>query len=185
MLQINLKRKQGNKSVVFGVLSIPKYGFKCVTMEMAPATSDMMYKHSCGIPEGNYTLTPGFSQGYPMFPLFEKKPLGFAVKPKFNLTDMHYNSLPTGDIAIGKAVDGDFALQGSGALNLAFADIFKHFFAENPGEIVVITIYKSKNFVYTEMSYQDVLLEDANRNFIEDDFDDEEQTELEDNNDGQ
>ena len=35
------------------------------------------------------------------------------------------------------------------------------------------------------MSYEDVLLEDANRNFIEDDFDDEEQTELEDNNDGQ
>ena len=181
MIQLNLKRKIGNESVVFGVLSIPEYNFKCVTMELADK-GDLLYKFNCALPYGVYELKPGYCNGDPMFPILKKKPVGFSVRPKFNLGVSRYDHLPTGDIALGTAHDGEFAVRISRELNETFVRIFKEVFLENPNEIVVLNIFRSKNFVYNEISYEEMLEREANKVFLEeeDDDDSEEPVELED-----
>lgn len=181
MIQINLKRKQGNNSVTFGILSIPQFGFKCVTMELLPCHPAVKYKHNCGLPAAVYTMKCGFSQGEPMFPLLVKKPHGFAVRPKFNLEADSYNNLPTGDICLGKAINGNFGVVHSNELTEAFCDIFRHVFGDNKNEIVVLNIVTSAHYKKSDICFIDEVMSDAHRSFIEEEeFDDEEeQTELE------
>lgn len=174
MITIHVKRKMGNNSCVHGILSIPQYDFKCMTLELK-ASDNLNFKMDCALPLGQYEMKRGYSQGYPFFPILKRKPNGFPVKPKFNMKECKYNELPTGDIALGTAPDGDFAIRHSEALERAFADLWEDIFVKHPDPIIVLNIYKSKNYVHTEMSYEDVLKDEANRVFLEDIADDEDE----------
>ena len=92
MIQMNLKRKYENNSCTHGILTIPAYHFRCVTLELCDG-DDLIYKHDCRIPEGSYTLVRGFAQQWPSFPVFKKKPKGFAQKPEFHLSANTYMEL--------------------------------------------------------------------------------------------
>ena len=69
---MNLKRKYENNSCTHGILTIPAYHFRCVTLELRDG-DDLTYKHDCRIPEGSYILVRGFAQYWPSFPVFKKK----------------------------------------------------------------------------------------------------------------
>ena len=80
MVQVNLKRKYENNSCTHGILTIPAYNFKCLTLELCDG-DNKVYKQDCRISEGMYPLVQGYAQGWPMFPVLKKKPKGFARKP--------------------------------------------------------------------------------------------------------
>lgn len=179
MITLQLKRKIGNHSVVFGVLTIPEFKFKCITMELADKGT-LMFKSNCCIPYGTYAMKFGFVAGQPFMPIFKRKPLGFAVRPKFNLHVGRYDHLPTGDIALGSAQDGDFAIRRSQDLNEAFVEIFKQAALKDWNAIMVLNVVRSRNFVFNDTSYEQMLEAESHKYFLEDDIDDEqeESTEL-------
>ena len=69
MIQVNLKRKYANNSCTHGILTIPAYGFKCLTLELSDGDS-LSCKLDCRISEGSYILVRGYAQGWPSFPVF-------------------------------------------------------------------------------------------------------------------
>lgn len=111
---------------------------------------------------------------YAMYPIFKKKPHGFAKKPSFNLEVTDYTNLPTGDIGLGTSRASDFALSTSTELQEKFPEICREVFTSN--EIVVLSVYRSKKFRKTTVETTTVM---GNFDFIEEDFDDDEPTELE------
>ena len=170
---MNLKRKYENNSCTHGILTIPAYGFKCLTLELGDGDS-LTFKLDCRISEGNYMLVRGYAQNWPSFPVFKKKPHGFAKKPSFNLEVTDYTNLPTGDIGLGTSRASDFALSTSTELQEKFPEICREVFTSN--EIVVLSVYRSKKFRKTTVETTTVM---GNFDFIEEDFDDDEPTELE------
>ena len=68
---MNLKRKYENNSCTHGILTIPAYQFKCLTLELCNGNK-MMCKQDCRINEGSYLLERGYAQGWPSFPVFKK-----------------------------------------------------------------------------------------------------------------
>ena len=161
MIQINLKRKYENNSCTHGILTIPANGFKCLTLELRNGDG-MTYKMDCRIPEGAYILVRGFAQGWPSFPIFKRKPIGFVKKPEFNLTDGSYSSLPAGDIALGTEKLDHFSIRQSDELAAAFKEIFRDVFLRK--ETVVFCVYKSTIYRHEDVSYNQHL--DRNYNFI-------------------
>jgi len=109
-----------------------------------------------------------------MYPIFKKKPHGFAKKPSFNLEVLDFKNLPTGDIGLGTARASDFALSTSTELQEKFPEICREVFTSK--EIVVLSVYRSKKFKKTTVETTTVM---GNFDFIEEDFEDEEPTELE------
>lgn len=161
MVQINLKRKFGNNSCTHGILTIPAYNFRCLTLELRDGNS-MTYKQDCRISEGTYILVQGFAQGWPSFPVFKRKPRGFAKKPEFNLSADKYTKLPTGDIALGTEILDDFSIQQSDDLATAFKTIFRDAFIRK--EIVVLYVYKGRNYWHEDVTYYQNL--EKNYDFI-------------------
>ena len=161
MVQMNLKRQYENNSCTHGILTIPAFGFRCFTLELRDG-DEQTYKRDCRIPEGSYVLKRGFAQGWPSFPVFKKKPKGFAKKPEFNLSDGKYISLPAGDIALGSERLDDFSIRQSDELATAFKEIFQEVFLRK--ETVVLCVYKSKTYSHVDASYSQSL--GKNYNFI-------------------
>ena len=164
MIQMNLKRKFENNSCTHGILTIPAYDFKCRTLELRNG-DNMSFKLDCRISDGVYVLVRGFAQGWPSFPVFKKKPTGFAKKPEFNLSAGNYINLPSGDIALGTKILGDFSILQSDALATAFKEIFQDVFARK--ETVVLSVYKSMAFSYKNVTYS--MFQDKVFDFIKDD----------------
>ena len=150
MVQINLKRKYENNSCTHGILTIPAYGFKCLTLELRNG-DDLDFKLDCRISEGSYILERGYAQDWPSFPVFKKKPLGFAMRPVFNLSADKYMNLPTGDIALGTEMLDKFSIRPSDELATAFKEIFQDAFARK--ETVVLCVYKSTSYKHEDISY--------------------------------
>lgn len=147
---MNLKRKYGNNSCTHGILTIPAYGFRCLTLELRDG-NNLTCKLDCRISEGSYVLMRGYAQGWPSFPVFKKKPLGFAKKPEFNLTADCYMNLPTGDIALGTEMIDNFTISQSEELATAFKEIFQEVFLKK--ETVVLCVYKAPTFRHENVSY--------------------------------
>ena len=124
---MNLKRKYENNSCTHGILTIPAYGFKCLTLELRDG-DNLKCMLDCRIAEGNYILVRGYAQGWPSFPVFKKKPHGFAKRPVFNLSADCYMNLPTGDIALGTEMLDSFSIRPSDELATAFKEIFHEVF---------------------------------------------------------
>lgn len=164
MVQINLKRKYENNSCTHGILTIPAYGFKCLTLELRNG-DNRAYKLDCRISEGSYILVRGYAQGWPSFPVFWKKPQGFAKKPEFNLMVGNYINLPSGNIALGTEMLDNFSIRQSDKLATAFKDIFQEVFLRK--ETVVLCVYKSTKYRYENVSYS--LHQDKAYNFIKND----------------
>lgn len=164
MIQMNLKRKYENNSCTHGILTIPAYDFKCRTLELRNG-DNMSFKLDCRISDGVYVLVRGFAQGWPSFPVFKKKPTGFAKKPEFNLSAGNYINLPSGDIALGTKILGDFSILQSDDLATAFKEIFQDVFARK--ETVVLSVYKSMTFRYKNVTYS--MFQDKVFDFIKDD----------------
>lgn len=164
MIQMNLKRKYENNSCTHGILTIPAYDFKCRTLELRNG-DNMSFKLDCRISDGVYVLVRGFAQGWPSFPVFKKKPTGFAKKPEFNLSAGNYINLPAGDIALGTKILGDFSILQSDDLATAFKEIFQDVFARK--ETVVLSVYKSMAFSYKNVTYS--MFQDKVFDFIKDD----------------
>lgn len=164
MIQMNLKRKYENNSCTHGILTIPAYDFKCRTLELRNG-DNMSFKLDCRISDGVYVLVRGFAQGWPSFPVFKKKPTGFAKKPEFNLSAGNYINLPAGDIALGTKILGDFSILQSDDLATAFKEIFQDVFARK--ETVVLSVYKSMTFRYKNVTYS--MFQDKVFDFIKDD----------------
>lgn len=169
MVQVNLKRKYENNSCTHGILTIPAYNFKCLTLELRDG-DDMMYKQDCRISEGMYPLVQGYAQGWPMFPIFKKKPKGFAKKPEFNLSAGSYMKLPAGDIALGMEKLDNFSIRQSDELATAFKEIFQDAFIRK--EVVVLCVYKSVNYVTEDVDFFQTL--EKIYDFIKDDDDENE-----------
>ena len=150
MIQVNLKRKYENNSCTHGILTIPAYGFKCLTLELRNG-DDRKIKLDCRIAEGNYILVRGFAQDWPSFPVFKKKPHGYAKRPVFNLSADNYMNLPTGDIALGTEMLNKFSIRPSDELATAFKEIFQEVFLKK--EIVVLCVYKATTFRHEDISY--------------------------------
>ena len=150
MVQINLKRKYENNSCTHGILTIPAYGFKCLTLELRDGNS-MTFKLDCRISEGAYPLVRGFAQGWPSFPVFKKKPQGFVKKPVFNLSVGNYINLPSGDIAHGTEMLDNFSIRQSDKLATAFKEIFQEVFLNK--ETVILCVYKSMVFKHENVTY--------------------------------
>ena len=150
MIQINLKRKYENNSCTHGILTIPAYNFRCLTLELRDG-DNLSYKQDCRIPEGNYVLVRGFAQGWASFPVFKKKLRGFPKKPEFNLSADKYMELPVGDIALGIEKIDNFSIRQSNDLATAFKEIFRDAFIRK--EIVVLCVYKGKLYEYEDVSY--------------------------------
>ena len=161
---MNLKRKYENNSCTHGILTIPAYDFKCRTLELRNG-DNMSFKLDCRISDGVYVLVRGFAQGWPSFPVFKKKPTGFAKKPEFNLSAGNYINLPSGDIALGTKILGDFSILQSDDLATAFKEIFQDVFARK--ETVVLSVYKSMTFRYKNVTYS--MFQDKVFDFIKDD----------------
>jgi len=170
MVQVNLKRKYENNSCTHGILTIPAYNFKCLTLELCDG-DNKVYKQDCRISEGMYPLVQGYAQGWPMFPILKKKPKGFARKPGFNLSADCYMELPTGDIALGTEKLDNFSIRQSDGLATAFKDIFQDVFFRK--EIAMLCVYKSNNYVTEDVGFFQTL--EKMYDFInDDDFDEDE-----------
>ena len=177
MIELKLKRIKGNNSVQHGRLIIPQLNFKCVTMELAPS-NDSMYKHNCAIPLGTYQLVAGFAQLSPYYPIFKKKPIGFAKRPELMCEVSDYLHLPTGCIALGTKQTGTYSIEVSKLLEDTFKELMRNAFISK--EIVVLEVYQSEHYEFNECSYETDMKEMTEYNFIEDDEpnDTEEQIEL-------
>ena len=172
MIQVNLKRKYENNSCTQGILTIPAYNFRCLTLELRDG-DDMTFKQDCRIPEGSYILVRGFAQMWPSFPVFRRKLRGFARRPEFNLSAGKYMELPTGDIALGiKRID-DFSIQQSDELATAFKEIFREVFSRK--EIVVLCVFKGISYQYEDVTYNQ--MQGRSYDFLK--TDDEDESELE------
>ena len=147
---MNLKRKYENNSCTHGILTIPAYHFRCVTLELRNG-DNLTYKHDCRIPEGSYILVRGYAQFCPSFPVFKKKLKGFAKKPEFDLSANTYMTLRTGNIALGTAKLNDFSIQQSDDLATAFKEIFRDAFIRK--QIVTLCIFKSNSYRHENVSY--------------------------------
>ncbi|MBO6029917.1 MAG: hypothetical protein J6T44_05300 [Prevotella sp.] len=171
MIEFNLKRIKGNRSVTHGRLSIPRFNFACHTLELADG-NDLMFKQNCCINTGTYQLVAGFDQKEPLYPVFRYKPVGFAKKPSFNLEVNDYLHLVTGDIALGVAVDSEWAVRQT----IEFADKFRELCREIAlqREIMVLTVYKSRHYEFEDRCYEDEIHVIDEMNFFEGGSDDEE-----------
>lgn len=147
---MNLKRKYGNNSCTHGILTIPAYGFRCLTLELRDG-NNLTCKLDCRISEGSYVLMRGYAQGWPSFPVFKKKPLGFAKKPEFNLTIGKYINMTSGDIALGTKMLDNFTISQSDELATTFKEIFQEVFFRE--ETVVLCIYKALSYRYENITY--------------------------------
>ncbi len=170
MIKVNLKRIEDNLCVTFGILSIPQFNFKCMTLELAEGKGKV-FMHNCRIPEGVYQLVPGFAMNHSMFPVFRYKINGFPKKPSFNIVECKYTDLPTGDIALGVGKANEFAIQPSKDVNDTFCNIMREVFVER--ENVVLAVFKKKAFTHTEYSYKDYVSDFKNNCFVDDDDDEE------------
>lgn len=177
MIELKLKRTKGNNSVQHGILNIPQLNFKCVTMELAPS-NDAMYKHNCAIPLGTYQLVAGFAQLSPYYPIFKKKPVGFAKRPEFMCNVSDYMHLPTGCIALGTKQTGAYSIAVSTELDMTFKELMRNAFISK--EIVVLEVYQSGHYTFDDCSYETDMKEISEYNFMEEDEpnDTEEQIEL-------
>ena len=173
MIEFALKRYEDNGYVTFGKLLIPRINFSCLTIELTDGT-DLRFKQNCCINTGSYPLKSGFFQKYAMYPVFRKKPVGFAKKPSFNLDILDYRNLATGDIGLGTARASDYALSTNFELKEKFPEICREVFTSK--ELVVLSVYKSRKFRKTTVEKHD---ETGVFDFIEEDFEDDEPTELE------
>jgi len=172
MIRMNLKRKCENHSCTHGILTIPAYHFRCVTLELRDG-DNLTYKHDCRIPDGSYILVKGFAQFWPSFPVFKKKLRGFVKKPEFSLLASKYMDLPTGHIALGTAKLDDFSIQQSDDLATAFKEIFHDVFMRK--EIVVLCVYKSKSYHYEDVTYHQTM--EMGYDFLLNDDEDEDELE--------
>ena len=173
MIEFALKRFEDNGCVTFGKLLIPRFNFSCLTIELTDGT-DLQFKQNCCINRGTYELKGGFDQKCALYPIFKRRPIGFSKKPSFNLEVQDYRNLPTGDIGLGTARASDLALNTNFELKEKFPEICREVFTSK--EIVVLTVYNSKKFRKTTVEVSNVI---GNFDFIEEDFDDDEPTELE------
>ena len=173
MIEFALKRYEDNGYVTFGKLMIPRFNFSCLTIELTDG-SDLLYKQNCCINTGSYQLKSGFDQKCAMYPVFRRKPLGFSKKPSFNLEVLDYRNLPTGDIGLGTARASDLALSTNFELKEKFPEICREVFKAR--EIVILSVWHSKKFKKTTVEVSSV---SGNFDFIEEDFGDDEPTELE------
>ena len=87
---------------------------------------------------------------------------------------MPCRNLPTGDIGLGTARASDFALTTNYELKEKFPEICREVFRSR--EIVVLSVYRSKKFRKTSVELTETI---GNFDFIEEDFEDDEPTELE------
>lgn len=173
MIEFALKRFEDNGYVTFGKLLIPRFNFSCLTIELTDG-SELQFKQNCCINTGSYPLKSGFDQRCALYPIFKRKPVGFSKKPSFNLEVLDYRHLPTGDIGLGTARASDFALTSNYELKEKFPEICREVFRSR--EIVVLSVYRSKKFRKTSVELTETI---GNFDFIEEDFDDDEPTELE------
>ncbi len=161
---MNLKRKYENNSCTHGILTIPAYGFKCLTLELGDGDS-LTFKLDCRISEGNYMLVRGYAQNWPSFPVFKRRQQGFPKKPEFNLSVGNCINLPSGDIALGTEMLDNFSIRQSEKLATAFKEIFQDVFARR--EAVVLCVYKSMMFRHENVTYNQ--FQDKFYNFIKND----------------
>ncbi|MBR5749761.1 MAG: hypothetical protein IKY01_13445 [Prevotella sp.] len=164
MIEMNLKRISANRSVTHGRLSIPRFGFQCLTLELADGTG-LQYKQNCCIPEGNYQMTGGFDQKSALYPVFRYKPVGFAKKPSLNLEVGDYLHLVTGDIALGVSKSSEFAIRQSEEMAETFREICREMFMAR--EIVVLTVYRSNHYAFEDISFETQMKDYHDLNFIE------------------
>lgn len=150
MIQVNLKRKWGNRSTVRGILDIPDYGFKCYTLELKESKSQ--FKNNCCVDSGVYELTNGFAEGSVFFPKFRHRVAGFPLRPRFDLQDLDYSKLSTGMIAVGYKKD-EFSLSTTYDFQEAFKKVFEEIFEKR--QPVYLNIYKGKYYEFTEVAYED------------------------------
>lgn len=177
MINIQVKRIRGNRSVVHGRLSIPRLGFSCYTLELREPT-DLMYKFNCSIPEGNYVMKTGYDQRSAMYPVFKYKPVGYSKKPSLSLENGDYMHLATGDIALGDSIVSEWEIGQSGKFKETVRNVMHKICMSN--EIIVLTVCKSKKYAFSYDCYEDQINDlDAIDFFNE--ADDEEPIELENN----
>ena len=85
-----------------------------------------------------------------------------------------YRNLPTGDIGLGTARASDLALSTNFELKEKFPEICREVFTQK--ELVVLSVCKSRKFRKTTVEKQEEM---GVFDFIEEDFEDDEPTELE------
>lgn len=170
MIEIQVKRKYGNRSITKGVLTIPQFDFTCNTLELADS-KDLMYMQNCRLPEGIYQMVRGFASLSPTFPVLRKKPRGFSKKPEFCFTGLHYLNLWTGFIGLGIDNTGDlFSISESKEVEKTFKVIFREVFNERRKEIVALNLWKSRNYIYDDVSYDQYMYnEEGETKFAVDD----------------
>lgn len=168
MIEFNLKRIKGNKSVTHGRLEIPQANFKCHTLELVDGT-DLMYKQNCSLSIGNYQLMRGFHQDSAMYPVLRFKPLGFSRKPCIVLDSGHYRELMNGCIALGTKILDDFSIDQPFDFRNKVKEVFRLICAEN--DIMVLRIYKSNKFEFEDTSFESTLQGIEGMNYYEEEDD--------------
>lgn len=169
MIEINLKRKYGNRTVQKGIISIPRYGFTANTLELRDG-SPLTFKQACALPEGTYTLVKGYANNSCWSPVFQFKPKGFPRKPEIKVLQTAFQDLMIGDIVVGKKSENIFGIEFSQDIADAFTTLFEEIF--KTGEIVVLVIRRSAVFTYEDISMTEYYnkLEDS-LNFAEEEED--------------
>ena len=171
MINVIVKRREGNDFVNFGTLFIPSYSFKCVTMELPYRSGS--FKYDCCLADGSYDLSFGYAEGSPMFPFIKRRPKGYPMKPGFTTLNLHYQQLNTGFIAVGTGKDTYQSLRTTDEFKERFKQVFRDIFT-NRDEIVTLVVRKALNYEYKPIEEEDWMRSD--NNFIDEsnDWNDEE-----------
>lgn len=143
MATIYLKRTSGNGRVTHGRLEFPQYRFVCDTLELREVADTTRCRISCAVPLGEYQLAPTFGGSMLYCPEFKRKPRGCATKPRFDTVNVSYNSLRSGDIALGRHYD-DLSLRVDDPTLQELRELFRRLFTS--GEDVSLVIYKTNRF---------------------------------------
>lgn len=171
MIEFNLKRIKGNRSVTYGRLSIPAIKFNCYTLELQDS-EEMSLKLNCNLPTGTYQLVSGFANMSPMFPIFRYHVNGFAKKPVLALSGGCYRELQSGDIALGSSMLDQWSISQPFDFVNQVKDAFRLLCAER--DIMALTIWKSRNYVFEDTSYEATLQGIEGMKYFDEDDDDEE-----------
>lgn len=175
MITFNLKRIRGNNSVIHGKLTIPQANFSCHTLELKDG-SELQYKNNCCINVGNYQLKRGFDQMSANYPVFRYIPDGLYQRPRFMLTNGDYRKMSIGDIALGTKIIDNFSIDQPFDFVEKVKDAFE--IITTSGEIMVLQVYKSRNYIFDDISFEQTLAGIEGMNFYEEEEDENEQPEL-------
>lgn len=170
MIEFNLKRIKGNRSVTYGRLSVPAINFNCYTLELQDC-EQMGFKHNCCLPLGTYQLKSGFANMSPMFPIFRYHVKGFSKNPVIMLTGGNYRELQMGDIALGTSLVDQWTLSQPFDFVEKVKEAFRMVCAER--DIMALTIWKSKNYAFEDTSFEATLAGIEGMNYFDEEDDDE------------